>query len=723
MNDSSTVPEKCNHCGRVSSSLLRCADCKSAWYCNSTCQALAWNDPTSEEGGHKIVCRRLRKLAVAAAGNNATTSSSSQLAAGSITSASDALVELMQHTQTMDCNEAYKQMCLAQDEIRRLQSEIQQQQEMMPADLLDTTRIDEEERKQSSEINTDGGGCREGEDAPSDKITLNPKSSSTTPESAQNNNTKGTPGKCMRASGSWLDQGGNCSIEYLPNVKCYQITLTAVAENDSSILLPQPKDDLRFTMTPFDEVPFSTATTSYYEAKLYLRIQQDTSSPPSPASVVEEARNLELLLSVILPTAGNATKPTARMSIDANSISLRILLNHDDITTMPSDGCDLTDNLLGIEGSSFSSNTTDSTHLNHLRCRSCQIPIIDSDTIQSVLPLPSGYWDEISDYLTCYDGQATVDFTSSSTNAIPRTALEDDAILVLHRQDLAKDGVRAMDVRGYGEHSSAYLNGSMNGGSDGSAQAWRDKSAGKGERPNKALTCANCCSTLGFVSDHDADTYRLYKHLLDCGMPTGDKGGEKVESDVFSKYTCGSFLAREMVRYAESEAVFTFIVGISDENDWTRVHSSGACILLRILSWDSLMATMGDDALKGDDTIHFQKVVKVIFEVMPDRSELIAVNGDNDPMDWTWRGTDFCCPPPSSNMKSADDIVTALRTRASSIRIFFSKQEWYELKDALTCGSSYFSDSVKDAVLMTKLGLPNNDQEQTASLSYLPLVH
>ena len=60
--------------------------------------------------------------------------------------------------------------------------------------------------------------------------------------------TKDTPEECMRASGSWLDQGGKCSIEYLPNVKCYSITLVA-AEGDS-LIIPQSKDGFYFTITP-----------------------------------------------------------------------------------------------------------------------------------------------------------------------------------------------------------------------------------------------------------------------------------------------------------------------------------------------------------------------------------------------------------------------------------------------------------------------------------------
>ena len=61
--------------------------------------------------------------------------------------------------------------------------------------------------------------------------------------------------------------------------------------------------------------------------------------------------------------------------------------------------------------------------------------------------------------------------------------------------------------------------------------------------------------------------------------------------------------------------------------------------------------------------------------------------------------------------------------KASMIRIFFSKCEWSELRVTLIWGSRYFSEAVRDAVVMTKLGSAPGDREgQLASLSFLPLV-
>ena len=660
-----------------------------------------------------------------------------------------AMTELFQQVSSMDCNEAYKHMCLAQDEIKRLQNEIKHMEnntslqkddesknELLPSRNHDEASIIEQTVESSTSCAEEKNVDSHAHDV-SNAIVSRGQAKSTHTFSQ----TKGISKIIeMDATGSWIDQGGQFCIEYLSNVKCYQITLTIdkKIETGSLLSVPASQEDLHLTMkqheTKEDAAARTTTTPlliSYYDTNLY-RLKDSNLSP--------EGQNLELLLSTILPASkgrgASMVNPTARISTDHNSVSLRIQLQSASLPAMAMDGIDFVeDHLLGIgeDGYSLSATTSSVCQLNQLCCRSCQNPIIEptpsndknARVIKSVLPLPAGYWDDISDYLICYDGQPMIDFTSSSTCAIPHTALEDDAVLVLDREDLAVGGVRSVSsLKQYGEHSSE-RSMTNNGDHNGSSQAWTDKSAVKGGR-TKTLTCAKCCTTLGYISDQDDNTYRLYKHILiDGSSPPLDAQGS-LSPQSFSKYTCGSFLAREMVRYAESEAVYTFIAGVSDENDWTRVHSSGEFILLRMLSWDTTMATLSntnDTSSLGVDatrTMHFQKAVKVIFEVTSDKVELSTAS--DDPLEWTWRGNDFCCPPGSNPKGSNDPDEVTLQTKASSIRIFFSKQEWSELRNALECGAGYFSETVSDALVMTKLGFPSSDTDQSASLSFLPLV-
>jgi hypothetical protein len=813
-----SLPHPCDYCGKISPSNLRCSKCQSVWYCDRSCQSSAWDHPSTtktsvgcgdddrgkgERCGHREICRQLRR-------KNKKKQST--------------LVELMQHVQTLDCNEAYRRMCLAQDEIQRLKSstllgetipqhhnneqqlnQLQRHYEPNPTDRTIQNKNDREIANANSESKSPIATT----DRESEKvriITPNPDDDAHAPDKLPPPPVHSSYRR--KVSGVWLGLGGKISIEYLPNVKCYNVMLhrstptnstTDEGIDDPGNWIPKSQNELYCTMTP--RVMTNDDVHDNFEVKLY-QCENDT------------IEGHIVLLSTILPTpplwrmshkkegSDDAVLSNVNISLDENSISLRIHLvqnRHQATTPMTTtESENLVDILLlgtDTSTSSFSPHAiTSAFDLNYLRCRSCHHPLLLRDIsitekndntssschsdirhpsditkntttsiIQSVLPLPSGYWDDISDYLMCYDGQASVDFTSSSTCAIARTALEDDAILVLHRSDLdVVAGVCALDALGggYGEHSTmegyrkhymANGAGSDNeGGESGAAfRVWKDRAAIHGMKA-KTATCATCYSTLGYVSEHDNDTFRLYKHLLDCGKKLNvddgnaynDCGGRQLAAaaaaaaaggGAFSKYSIASFLARELVRYAESDAVYTFIVGISDVNDWTRMGRSnpGKCILLRTLGWDTPMSTveggtMSDDNEDGDDVfpdypLCFQKVVKVIFEEVKDSNVLTASqqsNGD-DPIEWTWGGTDFCCPPP---LMQNDMIV---QNRVSSVGMFLSEREWCELKDALHRSSDYFPKAVNDAIVMTKLGLmpPNtSDRQQMARLSFLPLI-
>ena len=49
------VQKKCSFCGKKRPDLLKCAACKSVWYCNVQCQKKAWKS-------HKDKCRKERSL-------------------------------------------------------------------------------------------------------------------------------------------------------------------------------------------------------------------------------------------------------------------------------------------------------------------------------------------------------------------------------------------------------------------------------------------------------------------------------------------------------------------------------------------------------------------------------------------------------------------------------------------------------------------------------------
>lgn len=694
------------------------------------------------------------------------------------------MAELIQHVQKMDCHTAYEQMCRAQDEIKRLQQQLVQ---------LDGAAADG--NNNSEDGNTTSASHIENEGTPTSKTTatvdIDDGPSSSAEVADMNINMK-------KAHGTWLDNGGKCSIEYLPNIKCYHITLTKQNSSNSSSSISSAdstdnnipmiqKDDLQFTMSPIirydhNSHPSSKSCRHDCSSSLSSGVSLFEMKLIHSSSASSDKKSKEdILLSLVLPAwktsqhqdidSNSSSCPTVRISVDNNhSISIRINLQQTitDPSSSKRSSMDLMDNLLGIEETIFNPSTTSSTDINHLYCRKCRTtPIVLNGTttknttnaknnnntstarIHSVLPLPSGYWDDIEDYLICYDGQPSIDFSTSTMNAIRNVALEDDVVIVLHKDDVNdnndEDGGgggkvnTTRDGKGYGEHSATLLRGgndmmkTSSLSTSNSSQLWKDKSTMKGNRGN-IITCSKCYSVLGFVSGHDSDTFRFYKHLLSCGDPISSSSSSLTAKNSFSKYTCGSFIAREMVRYADSEAIYTFIVGVSDENDWTRLSRPSGCLLLHMLSWDSALAgvdgrttrSSGDD--HEDDTIEFEKVLKVIFDETTDRGQHSSSgqeDEDGTSTKWTWGGIDLCCPPSisSNGLDDNEDFSTEPQTKATSVRIYLSNQEWSELKHVLLNGSEYFSEMVKDAVVLSKLGMPENGNVgHSASLSYLPLI-
>ena len=185
------------------------------------------------------------------AADNTTTASSSSSRGGQEVDVT--MAELMQHVQNMDCHTAYEQMCRAQDEIKRLQQQLDQLDEAAAA------AGDTYENGNTSASHIKDEGIPASKTAAAD-IVDNPPSK----KAADNMNVN-----MKKAHGTWLDNGGKCSIEYLPNIKCYHITLTK--QNSSSSMIQ--KDDLQVTMSSIirndnNSFPSLSSDVSLFEIKL-----------------------------------------------------------------------------------------------------------------------------------------------------------------------------------------------------------------------------------------------------------------------------------------------------------------------------------------------------------------------------------------------------------------------------------------------------------------------
>mmetsp|Transcript_38324 Transcript_38324/g.78106 ORF Transcript_38324/g.78106 Transcript_38324/m.78106 type:complete len:322 (+) Transcript_38324:1288-2253(+) len=302
--------------------------------------------------------------------------------------------------------------------------------------------------------------------------------------------------------------------------------------------------------------------------------------------------------------------------------------------------------------------------------------------------------------------------------------LEDGSVVDLNRVDLGQN-VCVLAVDGYGELAEEKSNGSRsdtiasnapslsgladldmlkNGAEYRGLRKWRDSVGGA------TLCCSQCCATLGFASLDNPDACRLFKHRLSTFTPRESKGLAK---DIFSGNTCAAFIAKDMIRYAESQAVFTFVV-TAGRADGVDQSSPRRCILLKLLSWDTVFATSSYYREERVST-SLGKGIKVIYEFVDEIMGASDIPGSvnakslDDIMTWTWGGADLCCPPfASGNTRKHKQDTEAARTTPeygkASVQIFLTEEELMQVKNEIRAGSSFFSESVSKATTLLKLG-------------------
>jgi hypothetical protein len=317
----------------------------------------------------------------------------------------------------------------------------------------------------------------------------------------------------------------------------------------------------------------------------------------------------------------------------------------------------------------------------------------------------------------------------------------------MNQKDLLNVCILAID--GYGENvDNESDNESNNQGAENVTfrgnRDWRDAVGGA------TLTCNQCCATLGFASIVEPDACRLLKHKLRAtskndadtddghGQGYGNCGEGK---DHFEHHSCGSFVGKEIVRYSESQAVFTFAVygnfhermniRKSNGNDHGRVM--GDCLLIKVLSWNSLMAIKTEGG-----SVCFRRAVKVIYEEQDAafmRSMNSAEKNASDPTLFQWGGIDLCCPP---NQMEGAPLQTQVKNQSmpiagendttadassnearASVNLYLSHDEWEELRDILQCQSKYFAAATSQATVSMKLGAGGEMQGGKARLSFL----
>jgi len=283
--------------------------------------------------------------------------------------------------------------------------------------------------------------------------------------------------------------------------------------------------------------------------------------------------------------------------------------------------------------------------------------------------------------------------------------LEDSAVLVLHCNDVG-NGICVLAVEGYGEETGDTDDSDDNTDSATfrGPRAWRDSVGGA------TLCCSQCAQILGFASLTSPETFRLLKHRL----------SSKNDTKWNDVHSCASFVAHEIVRYAESKAIYTFVVSVRSEGS---MNPHPKCILLKLLSWDTRQAKSKDSTCVEElDLLNFKPVVRVIYEVADNRD---TMHDSDDPMNWTWGGVDLCCLPDGTRVENdqLDASEQDSRPSAASVRLWLSQEEWDELQQTMVESSKYFSKAVTDATILVKLGSrEEKSDDATVGLGALPLI-
>ena len=470
------------------------------------------------------------------------------------------------------------------------------------------------------------------------------------------------------------------TMSLLP-IQCQPQTRQSTQQNqESKFLIEEMKYICQFRATIF---PTTTTTTDIHNQhfEIFIRTANDTSSH-SHVTFKERDKKSPIFLAM-LPRHLKANECSWRIE-DNGTIELRLpyeeRISDSDLTRMET---------------SYSIDT-----LNRLQCRYCEQHLFqDKSTIRKTLLLPRGNWDEIADYLICYSGQPIVDFSSSST-ARKSVALQDANALCLYDSDLGTS-VCVLAVTGYGEEPNNHKSDIEILKEDAATvrgdRSWRDVSGGA------TVCCSMCCSPLGFASTESPETLRLLKHRLSV-MQSHSGASRQLSS-------CSSFLAREMVRYAESKAIFTFLVILNDESTTSGItHSpSKKCLLLRLVSWDTNMAT---DTLSSSERLDFGRFAKIVFE----ETTLDHTMNTDDLTKWVWGGVDLCCLPPGQEGVASQEILSPQDSsqqesmlptdgQISTVKLQLPPDEYDLVLQELSESKKYFSKAVTKATILMKMGV------------------
>jgi hypothetical protein len=397
---SPTNAEVCHYCSKKCEP-LRCSACKSVQYCSRTCQKSHWKVHKTSCSQNHLDSKRAPAVANSSAHN----------------STRNAAVELQQLIGQMSMQEAIENFHKATDEVERLKKMAKDEPEH-DIDIVNengydtnplraTVTADAIKNPFNSRNSKDDDrilGARTPRTKQKEQVLVesrNERNNSTNPlEPPQLLLEEGYEAQAPNLM-SALDYGDwNYTVEKLIYISSFSITL-------------MPEKDKRAPALNLQSEDIDIQISSVESGSGHLPI--NTKSKKTLLHIFSK-ENGATLVRMILPCTilGTEAEVMSSLHFDGDFLSFRIQYHDSNSSRVQ------LDNIIPEQDATL----TPCEALTNLQCRSCRQYLLQApnsllnldqgvmakkdSVIRNVCHLPTGYWDEITDYLTCFDGVRTL---------------------------------------------------------------------------------------------------------------------------------------------------------------------------------------------------------------------------------------------------------------------------------------------------------------------------
>lgn len=448
-------------------------------------------------------------------------------------------------------------------------------------------------------------------------------------------------------------------IEDLTHLSCFQVLIWSICDNETSLSL----SNLIVELPTLSQIKVTVVQPDVSQISIVMEL-------PCRHSGILPAIRMVPLVRVSSASDDNKSPSTA--------VSIR--LPHE-----------IDAGLLDPSASIYRRSLLSPIQSNALGCAHCDQQLIATDRggIQSVSRLPSGQWEGMEDYLSCSTPMGLPAQLVQPLLALEGRLLQDVTTILLHANDVSMMATCVLAWPAYGQSDTEQYEQEKT-----PSKLWWKPSGGEGA----TLTCSQCACILGSVVT--LDTYRLFLHQVTIPSPCGNTKA------VVPTISIGCFMVGEMVRYAETQAMFTFAIRSTDHTRKLQSHGQ-RCLILHLVSWETLVANSGDSRVvalsegeeekDGSETIStwlhklsWHRTAKIVYY------ETATIENIDQVSLWD---IDWCCPPSTTGIISTDP-----NRQGAKVQLELSLRDWSTLQAELSEATQWQPREVVEATVRAKLG-------------------